>query len=129
MTKTNFAEMSPMMVKRTIEITLEDRGIDADQLGQLKARISDLDDIAETIKSRLIETASEPVFGTRAFEGQLFRAVVSFEDKTNTNWSALIKDLFNNADAKLRAQISALIIKHTKTAESVPVVRTYARKA
>lgn len=118
-----------MLQRRLIDITLEERATDADKLGDLKARIADLNDVVDDVKARLIDTASKPEFGTRTFEGKKFRAVVSFENKTNTNWKAVITDLIDNGNAILKAEISALIIKHTQIAEGVPSVRTYARKA
>jgi len=118
-----------MMQKRLIELTLEERGVDADALGVLKAKISDYTLLADSIKARLIETAAEPMFGTRAFEGKAFRAVVSFDNKANTNWRGVFADLIEGADPALRERISTLIAKHTQLAEGVPCVRVYARKA
>jgi hypothetical protein len=109
--------------------TLLCRAADADHLGYLKAKISDYTAVADSIKARLIETAAEPIYGTRAFEGEAFRAVVSFDNKANTNWKGIFADLIEGADPALRERISTLIVKHTQVAEGVPCVRVYARKA
>jgi len=58
----------------------------------------------------------------------LFRAVVSFEDKSNTNWRAVIDELVATSDEKTQTRLSNLIVKHTKKVESIPSVRTYTRK-
>ena len=58
-----------------------------DQLGKLKAQISDLQAKEKELKQQLIES------GIEADEGKLFRVTVSRFEKTTINYSEIVKEL------------------------------------
>jgi hypothetical protein len=97
-----------------------------DHLGNLKARIADLETVANYDKSVIIEAAA--MCNLRAFEGEMFRATVSFNGRTTTDWSKLFHDVVEGSTPKEKERISQLLIKHTHTSEGVPSVRVTARK-
>lgn len=97
-----------------------------DQLGTTKGAISYLEELADKDKASIIEAAAKT--GERAFEGNLFRTTVSFSNKTVTDWREVLDALvpMYNMD---RAVIERVISANTKTAEGVPCVRVFSRKA
>ena len=96
-----------------------------DRLGNLKAVAADIADEQDTLKADLIEYASAT--GERGLEGQLFRATVSFANKSKTDWSAVLDDLCE-AYGIPAAACGKVVLKHTEVAEGVPSVRVSARK-
>ena len=96
-----------------------------DRLGNLKAVVADINDEQDTLKADLIEYASAT--GERAVEGQLFRATVSFGNKSKTDWASVVAALQNLYDIPA-ARIDRLIAANTEVAEGVPCVRVSARK-
>jgi hypothetical protein len=96
-----------------------------DRLGNLKAQQADLANEADMYKADLIEFAADS--GEKAFEGQKFRASVSFADKRKTDWPAVVDAL--KAIAGLDpALVDSIVEHHTEIAEDVPCVRVSARK-
>lgn len=97
-----------------------------DVLGGLLADIADVKVEAEAAKAVLIGMAAQDST-CRAFEGDMFRAVVSFGDKRVTDYKAifavLVRDGFINQDL-----LDHLLKTHTSVAEGVPSVRCTARK-
>lgn len=76
-----------------------------DHLGHLLAQIADLTKEAESIKASLKDEAS--LSGTKAFEGDLFKATYVETNRSTVDWKALAKELAIPAE---------LIAKHTSTA-------------
>jgi hypothetical protein len=90
----------------------------ADQLGLLKAESAMISDQADAYKAALISAAAEGA--GHAFDGAMFRATVSFTNRSTTDWTAIIKTVIEASDAETKAWIASLITKHTKTAEGFP---------
>ena len=110
----------------TITTSVLDTYVRVDELGRIKADISTLNDQADEIKADLIEAAS--VTGKRAFEGELFRATVSFVDKRVTDYRAVLERLVEEGFVPQNL-LDGIVEKFTKVAEGVPTVRVSARKA
>lgn len=108
--------------------TVYEGGLLADQLGLLKARASDVAEAERQVKVDLISMAAQVPGNPVAFEGQQFRATVSFATKTVTDYRAIIDALIeqHGVSAALVAELHA---KFTQTAEGVPTVRVAARKS
>ena len=87
-----------------------------DELGRLLADIKRLNNLADEIKGDLISAARGAT--AAAFEGDLFRASVSWSDRTTTNWRKIAADL-GASEQKIRG--------NSKITSSV-TVRVSARK-
>lgn len=102
-------------------------GVIVDRLGTVKAKQSDLGNEAEALKAVLIELASgNPNTIDHMFSGNDFRAVVTFVNRTVTDWREVEQRL-------LKAGVEAAVIEKaikqsTKLAEGVPTVRVSARR-
>src|SRR4051812_38107121 len=83
----------------------------ADALGELKARIADLEALAKVEHARLV------AMGAGAHEGETFRATVSVADISRTDWKAVA--------AKLEP--SYQLVAAWTTAKPVTTVRVVAR--
>jgi hypothetical protein len=95
-----------------------------DRLGELKAEVSDLNAIVEGCKAVLIEAAHAP---SEAFEGNLFRAVVSFGSKRVVDYKAILDELVEGRYID-QVSLQRIMSKHIEVAEGVPSVRVSARK-
>lgn len=83
-----------------------------DELGTVRAQLADLKDQEAKIRGNLIE------IGLGAIEGELFRATVSFSDRTLIDWQA-IAEKFDPSRQLVRA--------HTRR-QPVTIVRTSTRR-
>lgn len=98
-----------------------------DVLGSIKAEISLLKQDEEKAKVELISIAANHPANVCALEGDLFRATVSFTNKTVTDYRGAFEELV--AKHGMSAEfIERLLKKHTKTAEGVPSIRVSALK-
>ena len=109
----------------TVIENIVNRGAAVDQLGTLMARRAELGKQVEELKADLICAANPN--GQRAFEGLLYRAVVSFADKRVTDWRAVVAFIAEQFSVPAD-DIEFAIRRHTETAEGVPCVRVSARK-
>lgn len=109
-----------------LEIGISNIAPYVDSLGNIKAEIASLNDQADNFKSILIQAAAES--GKSAFEGQKFRATVSFSSKRVVNYREVINSLvaLYGIDEDVLASV---ISNNTEVAEGVPCVRVVARKA
>ena len=96
-----------------------------DTLGAVKAVIAEQKTVEEGLKADLIGAAAESGLG--AFEGALYRATVSFTNRKTVDKDAVIADLAELAGLTPK-KLAALVDKHTKLAEGLPMVRVSARK-
>ena len=85
----------------------------ADALGELKARIADLESLAKVEHARLV------AMGEGAHEGETFRATVSVADRVKVDWESVA--------AKFEPS-RQLVTAHT-TSKPVTTVRLASRKA
>lgn len=95
-----------------------------DSLGFIKAYQANLENEEESIKVGLIDLALST---GSTFEGDLFRATVSFGPKVVVNYKSAIEDIataFNLDPDRVRA----ILKRHTLRAEGVPQVRVTARR-
>lgn len=112
-------------IKALAEIQSMSAGDIVDRLGEIKAEIADLTSSAEECKSIIISAC---VAGTQdAIEGKLFRATVSWQDKTVVDYKAIVARLAAQC-AMPATELAKLIKANSKTAESFPVVRVSTRK-
>jgi hypothetical protein len=96
-----------------------------DVLGGLLADIADCKTEAEGAKAVLIGMAAQNP-NICAFEGDLFRATVTFANKRVVDYKAILKSLVEHGvDESI---IRMLIEQNTSIAEGVPTVRCTARK-
>jgi hypothetical protein len=98
-----------------------------ENLGRVKAEMSNLKAVEESLKAILISAAVDNVRDA-VIDGPLFRSTVSFADKKVVDYKALLTALVDLGLVKKLA-MESMIKKHTKTAEGVPCVRVTARKA
>ena len=98
----------------------------ADILGGLLADIADAKIEADAVKANLIGMAAQDP-NVCAFEGNLFRATVTFGVKKVVDYKAILKSLAEDNHV-LATVIAALVEQHTSIAEGVPTVRCTARK-
>ena len=96
----------------------------ADVLGGLLADKADAAAEADTVKAVLIGIAAQD--GFKAFEGDLFRATVSFGTKRVVDYKAVLAALAEQGVAQ--DLIDALVTMNTSIAEGVPTVKCSARK-
>lgn len=94
-------------------------GMVADELGLVKADIKALEAKEEALKSNLISAASEGP--DKSFEGSLYRATVSFTNRTVTDWKAVTGYLIDKGVSK--SLLAKAIADCTNIAEGLPVVR------
>jgi hypothetical protein len=100
----------------------------ADILGGLLADIADAKIEADAVKANLIGMAAQDP-NVCAFEGNLFRATVTFGVKKVVDYKAIIAALVPaDAPAAAHAALAELVKQHTSIAEGVPTVRCSARK-
>lgn len=78
----------------------------ADELGQVKARIAELEKEETRLRDQLVE------FGAEAVEGSLFRVTVSRYESESINWKEIAAEL---------KPTPKLVAKHTTTKERVTV--------
>jgi hypothetical protein len=95
-------------------------------LGGLLADAADIKTEAEAAKAVLIGMAAQDL-NICAFEGDLFRATVTFADKRKVNYKAILAALVRDGFASQNL-IDSLIEQNTETAEGVPTVRCTSRK-
>lgn len=97
-----------------------------DVLGGLLADIAESKIEAEAAKAVLIGmSAQDPA--NRAFEGDLFRATVTFGKKTVVDYKAILAVLVR--DGFINQQfLDHMLQQHTSVAEGLPSVRVTARK-
>lgn len=95
-----------------------------DQLGAVKASMDNEKKQVQALQADLIELAA---YGpARSFDGEKYKAVVSFADKPHTDYRALLEALVLNG--LVTREVLAVYLKtYTEVAPSVPSVRTYAR--
>lgn len=67
--------------------TRPDPGWLADQLGEVKARIADLEERETEIRDALVKS------GVDACDGELFRATVARHSQESVNWRAVVEGL------------------------------------
>jgi hypothetical protein len=101
--------------------------ITVDQLGLTKADIKVLEDRESVLKADLIHAAAhgtleEVVSKPRQFDGRLYRATVSFVDRSYVAHEAVYNELINEHGVD-RALVGRLIRKYTETVHGLPVVR------
>ena len=97
-----------------------------DVLGGLLADKANLGEEIDAAKAVLIgQDAQFPE--DCAFEGEMFRATVTFGNKKVVDYKAVIAELASLLDMGT-AQVNAIIERHTERAEGVPTVRCTARK-
>lgn len=96
----------------------------ADTLGTLLASKANITEQADAVKADLIDLSAQR--NERVFEGELFRATVSFGTKTVVDYKAVLQALSYHVQQRV---IDELVKEHTRTAEGVPTVRCTARKA
>jgi hypothetical protein len=96
-----------------------------DILGGLLADVADAKTEADAVKANLIGMAAQNP-NVCAFEGDLFRATVTFANKRVVDYKAILADLESHGVAP--DLIAALVKVHTSVAEGVPTVRCTARK-
>jgi len=97
-----------------------------DVLGGLLADKADAAAEADTVKAVLIGMAAQD--GFKAFEGDLFRATVSFGNKKVVNYKGILESLVT-AGFVTQAVMDDRIAAFTEIAEGVPTVKCSARKA
>lgn len=100
-------------------------GLTVDALGLALAQKAEMGAHCDALKADLIGFASS--LQRKAFEGDLFRATVTFADKVKTDWRAVVAEIaaLSNLPADVQEEI---IARHTERAEGVPTVRCTARK-
>lgn len=98
----------------------------ADVLGKLKAGAADIRNEIEGVNTILIGLAAQNP-NACVFEGDLFRATVSFSMKKVVDYKLLVEILATRLGYDA-AGIAGLLEEHTQRAEGVPVVRCTARK-
>jgi len=97
-----------------------------DVLGGLLADKANLGEEIDAAKAVLIGQAAQ-FPEVCAFEGEMFRATVTFGNKRVVDYKAILASLINNGIVA-RDVIESLVDKHTGFAEGVPTVRCTARK-
>lgn len=103
------------------------RSAACDKLGAINAAIADLKAEAEICKIELISIAAAHPGAVCALEGDLYRAAVSFTNKSKTDYKAAFDELC--AKHGMSADFVATLLKrHTEVAEGVPSIRVSARK-
>jgi hypothetical protein len=95
-----------------------------DKLGEIKADLAILKGVEEDCKVSLINEAHAP---SEAFEGNLFRAVVSFGSKRVVDYKAILDELVEGRYID-QVSLQRIMSKHIEVAEGVPSVRVSARK-
>jgi hypothetical protein len=98
-----------------------------EQLGRVKAEMSNLKAVEESLKAILIVAAGNDIRDA-VIDGPMFRSTVSFTDKKVTDWATFASTLALDLGMTEKAYAKAKA-KFTKTAEGVPCVRLTARKA
>lgn len=98
-----------------------------DELGALKAAISSMRETEDRLKAQLISLAAQHPGKVWAENGDVFRATVSWADKTVTDWKAVAATLAQQHDTDPDV-LARLIKANTQKAEMVPSVRVGARK-
>jgi hypothetical protein len=96
-----------------------------DNLGALKSQQADLTTKADGLKAEIIAAAVGA--NVASFDGQLFRATVTFANKTVVDYKAVIEALVTLGEFPHEI-VDQIIATHTKVAEGVPTVRVSARK-
>ncbi len=96
-----------------------------DVLGGLLADKADIGEEIDSAKAYLIGQAAQSP-NVCAFEGELFRATVTFGIKRVVDYKAVLQSLVEQGVAQ--DLVDALVKMHTSVAEGVPTVRCTARK-
>jgi hypothetical protein len=96
-----------------------------DTLGGLLADKANIGEEIDAAKAYLIGVAAQD--GVKAFEGEMFRATVTFGAKRVVDYKAILNVLVLNYGID-RDVMARLIEANTETAEGVPTVRCTARK-
>jgi hypothetical protein len=97
-----------------------------DVLGGLLADKADIGEEIDSAKAYLIGQAAQSP-NVCAFEGELFRATVTFGIKRVVDYKAILAELVADGTVD-SAVIVGLTEKYTQVAEGVPTVRCTARK-
>jgi hypothetical protein len=97
-----------------------------DTLGGLLADKANIGEEVDAAKAYLIGVAAQD--GTKAFEGEMFRATVTFGTKRVVDYKAVLKELVDDYGVK-REDLEEILLRRTEVAEGVPSVRCTARKA
>ena len=97
-----------------------------DVLGGLLADKANIGEEIDAAKATLIGMAAQDM-NVVAFEGELFRATVTFGVKRVTDYKAILAELVADGTVD-NAVIVGLTEKFTSVAEGVPTVRCTARK-
>lgn len=98
----------------------------ADVLGGLKADAANIKEEISAAQAQLIGLAAQD--GDKVFEGEMFRAVISFGSKRVTDYKGAIRELQARYGIS-QDVIDGILIDNTEIAEGVPSVRVTARKA
>ena len=99
----------------------------ADVLGGLLADKANIGEEIDSAKAYLIgEAAQNP--NVCAFEGEMFRATVSFGSKKVVDYKAILEEIVCRG-AITQDAMDMLLQAYTQVAEGVPTVRCTARKA
>lgn len=96
-----------------------------DALGLALAQRAEMTNHCDALKADLIVFAAG--LQKKAFEGDYFRATVSFADKTKTDWRAVVAEMAELFNVPASEQ-ERMITRYTERAEGVPTVRVTARK-
>lgn len=107
------------------EPTLLLQAATVDALGRALAQKAEISGHVDALKADLVVFSS--TMQQKAFEGELFRATVSFADKVKTDWRAVVAEIAELASLPADVQ-EEIIARHTERAEGVPTVRCTARK-
>lgn len=111
-----------------MEMTRKILAATVDALGLCKAQIAEMKGHEENLKADLIAAAAQEAGKAVAFEGENFRATVSFTTKRTIAWSAVVDQLAEEFNIPA-ARVAAVMAKHAETADGVPAVRVVARKS
>lgn len=98
-----------------------------DQLGMKLALAANIKAEVQALKDELVAQADTSK-KTTAFDGEMFRATVTFGSKKTTDYRAILEELVCRG-AVSQDTIDNLLISYTAVAEGVPTVKCGARKA
>ena len=94
----------------------------ADRFGILDSQIAALSKERAALREEFIRQSASAV--TTAFEGELFRVVTSFAERTTTDWRTIAEAFAAQHPVKFRN----LLREHTQPPQVVPGVRVFSRK-
>lgn len=96
-----------------------------DELGAVKASIATLLKDEQRLKDRVVAMAARGTERSWSRDGEVFRAAVTWTDKTTTDWKAVAEELARDIPPEVLGRI---LKRHTSVLPDVVTVRVSARK-